>query len=88
MATKLQTVSELTAQTMKRLTRSHEEWMSFLDTAAWLYKYPWHEQVMIYAQRPDATACAEYDLWNEKMARRQLNETHWMYRKFPALDAG
>lgn len=51
MATKLQTVSELTAQTMKRLTRSHEEWMSFLDTAAWLYKYPWHEQVMIYAQR-------------------------------------
>ncbi len=38
-------------------------------TAARLYKYPFHEQMMIYAQRPDATACAEYDLWNEKMGR-------------------
>ncbi len=41
----------------------------FLTTAARLYKYPFHEQMMIYAQRPDATACAEYDLWNEKMGR-------------------
>lgn len=73
MATKLQTVSELTAQTMKRLTRSHEEWMSFLDTAAWLYKYPWHEQVMIYAQRPDATACASFDTWHLPRFRRWIN---------------
>ena len=42
---------------------------AFLSTAARLYKYPFHEQMMIYAQRPDATACAEYDLWNEKMGR-------------------
>ena len=42
---------------------------AFLTTAARLYKYPFHEQMMIYAQRPDATACAEYDLWNEKMGR-------------------
>ncbi len=41
----------------------------FLTTASRLYKYPFHEQLMIYAQRPDATACAEYDLWNEKMGR-------------------
>jgi len=37
--------------------------------AARLYKYPYHEQLMIYAQRPDATACAEYELWNEQMRR-------------------
>ncbi len=46
-----------------------KEWTAFLTTAARLYKYPFHEQMMIYAQRPDATACAEYDLWNEKMGR-------------------
>ena len=48
---------------------SWKEWTAFLTTAARLYKYPFHEQMMIYAQRPDATACAEYDLWNEKMGR-------------------
>lgn len=41
----------------------------FLTTAGRLYKYPYHEQLMIHAQRPDATACAEYDLWNDKMNR-------------------
>lgn len=73
MATKLQTVSELTARTMHRLTHSVDEWMSFLDSAAWLYKYPWHEQVMIYAQRPDATACASIELWNNAF-RRWVNK--------------
>ena len=52
-----------------QLTGSWQEWAGFLTTAARLYKYPFHEQLMIYAQRPDATACAEYDLWNEKMGR-------------------
>ena len=52
-----------------QLTGSWQEWAGFLTTAARLYKYPFHEQMMIYAQRPDATACAEYDLWNEKMKR-------------------
>ena len=52
-----------------QLTGSWQEWAGFLTTAARLYKYPFHEQLMIYAQRPDATACAEYDLWNEKMDR-------------------
>ena len=45
-----------------QLTGSWQEWAGFLTTAARPYKYPYHEQLMIYAQRPDATACAEYDL--------------------------
>ena len=52
-----------------QLTGSWQEWAGFLTTASRLYKYPFHEQLMIYAQRPDATACAEYDLWNDKMGR-------------------
>ena len=60
MATKLQKESALSRDTMNRLTHSTDEWLRFLDSAAWLYKYPWHEQVMIYAQRPDATACAPH----------------------------
>ena len=52
-----------------QLTGSWQEWAGFLTSAARLYKYPFHEQLLIYAQRPDATACAEYDLWNDKMGR-------------------
>ncbi len=52
-----------------QITASHESWTDFLKTAARLYKYPYHEQLMIYAQRPDATACAGYEVWNEKMRR-------------------
>ena len=74
MATKLQKVSELTRDTMNRLTHSTDEWLSFLDSAAWLYKYPWHEQVMIYAQRPDATACAPIELWNSPQFKRWVNK--------------
>lgn len=46
-----------------------QRWTAFLTTASRLYKYPFHEQLMIFAQRPDATACAEYDLWNDTMRR-------------------
>ena len=53
----------------KQVTGTRERWTGFLTTAGRLYKYPYHEQLMIHAQRPDATACAEYDLWNEKMNR-------------------
>ena len=73
MATKLQMMSELAAQTTIQLTRSTKEWMSFLDSAAWLYKYPFHEQVLIHAQRPDATACASIELWNNTF-RRWVNK--------------
>ena len=66
---KLQYYAELAEQTARQLTDSLENWTTFLDTAARLYKYPYHEQLMIYAQRPDATACADYDTWNKTMRR-------------------
>ena len=69
MATKLQMMSELAALTTEQLTQSKENWTSFLDSAAWLYKYPFHEQVLIHAQRPDATACAPIELWNNAFKR-------------------
>ena len=69
MATKLQNISELARQTTERLTQSVDNWKRFLDSAAWLYKYPFHEQVLIHAQRPDATACALIELWNSKFRR-------------------
>ena len=56
-------------ETALTLTRSSQNWTAFLTTAARLYKYPYHEQLMIYSQRPDATACAEYDIWNKRMGR-------------------
>ena len=52
-----------------QLTSNFGAWTAFLQTAARLYKYPYLDQLMIYAQRPDATACAAYDLWNERMGR-------------------
>ena len=63
------TYFQLADNTAGRITHSHQEWTGFLKTAARLYKYPYHEQLLIYAQRPDATACAEYDLWNSQMRR-------------------
>ena len=53
----------------RQIASSPQEWARFLTTAARLYKYPYHEQLLIYAQRPDATACAGYDLWNNTMHR-------------------
>jgi len=61
--------TNLSNHTLKQISGSYEEWISFLITAGRLYKYPFHEQLMIYTQKPDATACAEYDLWNTKMRR-------------------
>ena len=69
MANKVQIYAKLAENTAKRLTSSLEDWTGFLDTVGRLYRYNYHEQLMIYAQRPDATACAEYDLWNNKMNR-------------------
>lgn len=69
MATKLHIMSELAAQTTQQLTQSVDSWKSFLNSAAWLYKYPFHEQVLIHAQRPDATACAPMQLWNNRFGR-------------------
>ena len=69
MPSKLDFYSQLADHTAKQITGSFGEWTSFLETAGRLYKYPFHEQLMIFAQKPDATACADYDLWNKQMRR-------------------
>ena len=69
MTNKMQFYAQMAEDAAKQITGSREQWTAFLRTAARLYKYPYHEQLMIFAQRPDATACAEYDLWNDTMRR-------------------
>ena len=69
MPTKAEMYAQMADKVATQLVGSWQEWTAFLTTAARLYKYPFHEQLMIYAQRPDATACAEYDLWNNRMGR-------------------
>ena len=69
MPSKAEFYRQMAEQVSTQLVGSWKEWTAFLTTAARLYKYPFHEQMMIYAQRPDATACAEYDLWNNRMGR-------------------
>lgn len=65
--TKYQTISALAEYTARNVAQSEDNWKHYLTTAARLYKYPFNEQILIYAQRPDATACASLETWNEKM---------------------
>ena len=60
---------QLAQDTARRITGSHTAWMAYLQTAARLYKYPYHEQLLIFAQRPQATACAGYEVWTNTMRR-------------------
>ncbi|MEM0529053.1 DEAD/DEAH box helicase family protein [Zongyangia sp. HA2173] len=70
MAQKWQTISELAADTSRKVTHSPEEWCRFLTTAARFYKaYDFDDQLLIYAQKADATACADMSTWNNKMHR-------------------
>lgn len=70
MAQKWQTISELAAETSRKVTHSPEEWCRFLTTAARFYKaYDFDDQLLIYAQKPNATACADMPTWNNKMRR-------------------
>ena len=69
MATKLERISWLAVETSRSITASPQQWKAFLDSAAWLYKYPFRDQVLIHAQKPEATACAEIGLWNERLHR-------------------
>jgi hypothetical protein len=69
MPTKLQFYAELAERTLDSLTARRGNWTQFLESAARLYKYPFQDQLMIYAQRPEATACAELELWNEQFDR-------------------
>lgn len=62
MASVLQQYHQLADRMATQITGSYQSWTDFLTTAARLYKYPYHEQLMIYAQRPEATACAEFFL--------------------------
>ena len=78
MMTKTAYYMQMAQEAAAQITGSKEQWTAFLTTSARLYKYPFAEQLMIYKQRPEATACAEYDLWNDRMNR---------YVKRGALDA-
>ena len=69
MPSKVQLYEQMADRTAEQITGSYQKWTAFLTTAARLYKYPYNEQLMIFAQRPEATACAEYDLWNKQMRR-------------------
>ena len=60
-------ISVLSAETSREVTRNEESWKKYLNTASRLYKYPFKDQLLIYAQRPDATACASIEIWNDKM---------------------
>ena len=65
--TKYERIATLAEETAGQITRNGQEWTEYLTTAARLYKYPFDEQMLIYAQRPDATACATLETWNQKM---------------------
>ena len=69
MPSKTEEYLALAQRTANGLTRYWESWTDYLTTASRLYKYPFADQLMIYAQRPDATACADYDIWNGRMNR-------------------
>lgn len=69
MANKVKNIRALSSETAREITQSPENWMKFLDTASRVYKYPFHEQMLIYAQRPDAIACASIEVWNKNLRR-------------------
>ena len=69
MPNKTQIYAQMADDTARKITGDYLDWAAFLNTSSRLYKYPFHDQLMIYAQRPDATACATYDLWNDTMRR-------------------
>ena len=70
MPNKLQAITELLIFSTKQSTATVEDWKSFLTSSAWHYKYPYTDRLLIHAQRPDATACAEFEVWNERLDRR------------------
>ena len=69
MATTLKVINELFDETIEKITNNSENWQSFLKTASMNYKYSFSDQLLIYAQRPNSTACADYDTWNNVFGR-------------------
>ena len=74
MANKYELISKLAEETAKEVVKNGESWKRYLDTAARIYKYPFQEQLLIYAQRPDATACASIDIWNSRRFNCWVNK--------------
>ena len=73
MANKYQLINEMASETLKEITQNGESWIKFLNTASNNYKYSFNEQVLIYTQKPNATACADIETWNKKL-RRWVNK--------------
>ena len=69
MASKLRLITDLYGETLTKISNNPNEWMSFLNCAAMNYKYPFNDQVLIYAQRPEAVACAKIEAWNKRVGR-------------------
>ena len=69
MPNKYQLVNEMANETLKEITKSGENWVNFLKTASNNYKYSFNEQVLIYTQKPNATACADIETWNNRLKR-------------------
>ena len=66
---KMNDIRFLARETAEEVSGSPRDWMRYLDTASRLYRYPFADTLLIHAQRPDVTACAELEVWNEKMRR-------------------
>ena len=69
MAGKIKLITDLYADTLKEISTNPSQWMNFLDCSAMNYKYPFKDQVLIYAQKPNATACAKVEAWNKQVGR-------------------
>lgn len=69
MASKLRLITDLYGETLTQISKNPDDWMSFLECAAMNYKYPFNDQVLIYAQRPVAVACAKIEAWNKQVGR-------------------
>ena len=69
MASKLRLITELYGETLTQISKNPDDWISFLECAAMNYKYPFNDQVLIYAQRPEAVACAKIEAWNKQVGR-------------------
>jgi len=69
MESKLRLITDLYGETLTQISKNPDDWMSFLECAAMNYKYPFNDQVLIYAQRPEAVACAKIEAWNKQVGR-------------------
>lgn len=73
MLSKKDFITELYKKTIKDVTSDSVAWRAFLHSASYQYKYPFEDQVLIYAQRPFATACADFDTWHKEPLNRRIN---------------